>query len=129
MKINEIIEERMRYRGINQTEICKECGMNIQNFNSFLKGNRKLPKSYFIKVMGFLSYTFKKDGEAPVLPDDIETTLVADIKNSGDTATKIASQCNVSVSTLSCILNGKRQMTTDGIMELSEYFGYKLVII
>ena len=127
MTINEIIDERMKYRGVNQTELCKECGLTIQNFNAFLKGRRTLPKKSLIKVMVFLKLQFKKKGENPISPTTIEEKLVSLVKGFGNKTPEIAKDTNISASTLSCIINGKRELSSKAINSLVDYFGFQVV--
>lgn len=129
MKINEIIDERMKYRGVNQTELCKECGLTIQNFNAFVKGKRTLPKESLVKVMSLLTLSFKKDREDQILPTAIEEKLVSLVKGCEKKITEIAQEANISASTLSCIINEKREPTTKVIFALAEYFGFQVVTL
>lgn len=127
MRLNEIIDERMKYRGVNQTELCKECELSVQNYNSFLKGNRALPKNSLIKVMQFLTLSYKGESEGLISPSDIEERLLSLINSCGEKATQIASKTNISASTLSSISNGKRQMSTKVLEALTEYFRFQVV--
>ena len=127
MKINEIIDERMKYRGVNQTELCKECGLTVQNFNAFIKGRRTLPRKSTIKVMIFLTLYFKKEGENSISPTAFEGELLNLVKLSNKKTTEIAKKLNISNSTLSCIINGKREPSTKVIFDLAEYFGFQVV--
>lgn len=127
MKINEIIDERMKYRGVNQTELCKECGLTIQNFNAFIKGKRALPKESLVKVMELLTLYYKKEGENPISPTAIEEKLVSLAKGCGKKITEIAQGTNISASTLSCIINKKREMSAKVADALIDYFGFQVV--
>lgn len=127
MKINEIIDERMKYRGVNQTELCKECSLTIQNFNAFIKGKRTLPKESLVKVMTLLTLYYKKEDENPISPTAIEEKLVSLVKGCGKKLTEIAQETNISASTLSCIFNGKREMSAKAVDALIDYFGFQVV--
>lgn len=127
MEINEIVDDRMKYRGVNQTELCKECGLTIQNFNAFIKGKRTLPMESLVRVMALLTLYYKKEGENPISPADIEEKLVSLAKGCGKKITEIAQEANISASTLSCIINGKREMSAKAADALTEYFGYQVV--
>lgn len=129
MKINEIIDERMIYRGVNQTELCKECGLTIQNFNAFIKGKRTLPRENLVRVMALLTLYYKKEGENPISPTDIEEKLVSLAKGCDKKITEIAQEANISASTLSCIVNGKRKMSVKVAHALIEYFGFQVVTL
>ena len=128
MKINEIIEERMHHRGINQTMVCKECGLIIQNYNAFLKGNRGLAKESLVRVMEYLNLAFSKDGSA-FSPNLIEYKIKTCLKESEEKMVAIAQKTNMSGSTLSTILNGKRKMSVKVLYALIDYFGFKVVTI
>lgn len=128
MKINEIIEERMHYRGVNQTMVCKECGLIIQNFNAFLKGSRGLAIESLIKVMKHLNLAFSKEGSA-FSPNLIEDKVKISLKESEVKMATIAKSINVSGSTLSTIVNGKRKMSTKVLYALIDYFGFEVVTI
>lgn len=127
MKINKIIDERMKYRGVNQTELCMECGLTIQNFNAFIKGKRTLPKESLVKVMTLLTLYYKKEGENPISPIAIGEKLVSLTKGCGKKLTEIAKETNISASTLSCIINGKREMSAKAANALIDYFGFQVV--
>lgn len=128
MKINEIIEERMHYRGINQTMVCRECGLIIQNFNAFLKGSRGLAMESLIKVMKYLNLAFSKDGSA-FSPNFIEDKVKMCLKGSEEKMVTIAKSVNVSGSTLSTIKNGKRKMSAKVLYALIDYFGFEVVTL
>lgn len=125
MKINEIIEERMYHRGINQTMICKECGMVVQNFNAFLKGNRNLTKESLVKVMDFLSLAYNKDGSM-LPPNLIEDKVMDCLKACNEKMVTVAKGTNISGSTLSSIISGKRKMSAKVLNALIDYFGFEV---
>jgi plasmid maintenance system antidote protein VapI len=128
MKINEIIEERMHYRGVNQTMVCKECGLIVQNFNAFLKGRRCLAIESLIKVMKHLNMAFSKEGSV-FSPNLIEDKVKISLKGSEVKMVTIAKSINVSGSTLSTIVNGKRKMSSKVLYALIDYFGIEVVTI
>lgn len=96
----------MHYRGVNQTMVCKECGLIIQNFNAFLKGSRGLAIESLIKVMKHLNLAFSKEGSS-FSPNLIEDKVKTSLKESEVKKATIAKSINVSGSTLSTIVNGK----------------------
>lgn len=128
MNINEIINERMRYRGVNQTRICKECGLIVQNFNAFLKGNRGLAKEKLAKVMELLNLSFSKDGSV-CSPDLIENKIKTCLKECENKMVTVANATKISGSTLSTIVNGKRKMSVKVLYALIDYFGFEVVTI
>ena len=128
MKINEIIEERMHYRGVNQTMVCRECGLIVQNFNAFLKGSRGLAIESLIKVMKHLNLAFSKGGSV-FSPNLIEDKVKISLKGSEVKMVTIAKSIKVSGSTLSTIVNGKRKMSSKVLYALIDYFGIEVVTI
>lgn len=128
MKMNEKIEERMRHRGVNQTMICKECGLVVQNFNAFLRGKRNLAKNDQEKVMNYLGFAYKKD-ETTFPPTLLEEKIMSILKGGNENMATIAKNTGVSTGTLSTIINGKRQMSTKVLNTLVEYFDIKLVVV
>lgn len=128
MKINEVIEEKMHHRGINQTKVCNECGLVVQNFNAFLKGNRNITKDGLAKVMEFLNLAFSKDGSV-FPPSSLEERVLEYLKGSEEKMAAIAKVTNVSASTLSNILNEKRKMSTKVLNALVDYFEIQVATI
>ena len=118
----------MHYRGINQTMVCRECGLIIQNFNAFLKGSRGLAMESLIKVMKYLNLAFSKDGSA-FSPNFIEDKVKMCLKGSEEKMVTIAKSVNVSGSTLSAIKNGKRKMSAKVLYALIDYFGFEVVTL
>lgn len=118
----------MHYRGVNQTMVCKECGLIVQNFNAFLKGRRCLAIESLIKVMKLLNMAFSKDGSA-FSPNLIEDKVKVCLKGSEVKMVIIAQETKVSGSTLSTIVNGKRKMSSKVLYALIDYFGFEVVTI
>lgn len=118
----------MHYRGINQTMICKECGLVVQNFNAFLKGNRTLAKESLARVMEYLNLAYSKDGSA-FSPNLIEEKVLTYLKSGEEKMVTIAKAVNVSGSTLSTIINGKRKMSTKVLNVLIEHFGIEVITL
>lgn len=118
----------MHYRGVNQTMVCKECGLIVQNFNAFLKGRRCLAIESLIKVMKHLNMAFSKDGSA-FSPNLIEDKVKVCLKGSEVKMVTIAQETKVSGSTLSTIVNGKRKMSSKVLYALIDYFGFEVVTI
>ena len=126
MKINEIIEERMRYRGVNQTMICKECGISVQNYNSFIKGKRTISKENLFKVMNHLGLIFLQ-GDKRITPTEIEGELVKNIKNSGKKNVTLSQESGLSPSFLSKILSGKCEVSYKNLVKLLDYYHVTIV--
>lgn len=126
IKINEIIEERMNHKGVNQTMVSNECGLSCYNFSAFLKGKRMLPKKNINKVMDFLGLVFKK-GKAIIAPSNIEEEIgkmLAQYKDDG--LKNLSERTGISESTLYYILNGKRNISTKNIYNLLDVFGIEI---
>lgn len=118
----------MHYQGVNQTEVCKECGLVVQNFNAFLKGNRNLTTENLVKVMELLHLAWKKDDSA-FSPNLIEDKVKTCLKDCEEKMVTIAKTTNVSGSTLSTIVNDKRKMSAKVLYALIDYFGFEVVTI
>lgn len=118
----------MHYRGVNQTMVCKECGLVVQNFNAFLKGNRNLTTENLVKVMELLHLAWKKDDSA-FSPNLIEDKVKTCLKDCEEKMVTIAKTTNVSGSTLSTIVNDKRKMSAKVLYALIDYFGFEVVTI
>lgn len=118
----------MHYRGVNQTMVCRECGLIVQNFNAFLKGSRGLAIESLIKVMKHLNLAFSKEGSV-FSPNLIEDKIKISLKGSEVKMVTIAKSINVSGSTLSTIVNGKRKMSSKVLYALIDYFGIEVVTI
>ena len=118
----------MHYRGVNQTMVCRECGLIVQNFHAFLKGSRGLAIESLIKVMKHLNLAFSKGGSV-FSPNLIEDKVKISLKGSEVKMVTIAKSINVSGSTLSTIVNGKRKMSSKVLYALIDYFGIEVVTI
>ena len=108
MQINNEINHWMIFRGINQTTLCRNIGINIKSFNSFIKGKRPIPAESLAKAMEHLSVTFGKSGEdiGNVRASKVNKIIMGIAKDNGYTMNSL-SKSNVSESTISRFMSGK----------------------
>ena len=109
MQINNEINHWMIFRGINQTTLCRNIGINIKSFNSFIKGKRPIPAESLAKAMEHLSITFGKSGEdiGNVRASKVNKIIMGIAKDNGYTMNSLSKKSNVSESTISRFMSGK----------------------
>ena len=78
--------------------------------------------------MKHLNLAFSKEGSA-FSPNLIEDKVKTSLKESEVKMATIAKSINVSGSTLSTIVNGKRKMSAKVLYALIDYFGFEVVTI
>ena len=98
MQINNEINHWMIFRGINQTTLCRNIGINIKSFNSFIKGKRPIPAESLAKAMEHLSITFGKSGEdvGNVRASKVNKIILDIAKDNGYTMSSLSKKSNVS---------------------------------
>ena len=99
----------MIFRGINQTTLCRNIGINIKSFNSFIKGKRSIPAESLAKAMEHLSITFGKSGEdiGNIRASRVNKIIMGIAKDNGYTMNSLSKKSNVSESTISRFMSGK----------------------
>lgn len=117
--IREKIKERMDYLGISQKMLCNDLGFVPANFNAFLHGRRTIQLDKLYKVLEYLRLGFKCPNSNEIYePYQVTGLLYVNIKSSGMKVKDFADSVNISTSSISSFINGKRSISFDNLERL-----------
>lgn len=129
--IREDIYKRMVVRGVSQTDMCKELGVTLQNFNAFVRGGRSIPLASLFSVMDYLrlAFSINDDGaDNVVAPKEIIRYIRLYIRRKYRFAKQFAEECGVSISTITTFINGKRDLTSTTFEKILTAMNAKIVV-
>lgn len=120
MKIHEEILRQMQFMGVNQAMICFTLNMQVQNFNSFIRGKRSMPVEDLIKVMDLLSITFghSEDNFSNRHASEVRDIISIKIKELGCTIKAISDASGVSESSISRFISNKSGCSTNTLEKI-----------
>lgn len=123
--IHETILERLNFRGVSQSEICKELGLTVQNFNSFLKGKRGIPYTSLNQILAYLGLNYT-DGTSVVEPERVNVLMKQKAVEKYGKVSKYAEESGLSGSTVSSVFTGKRKPTAITLEKMLPKLGIAL---
>lgn len=127
--IRERIYQHMLYRGITQTVICTDLGMQMPNFNAFIRGKRTISFKDLVNILNYLHLTVAPVGAefAVVPPESMNETFRKSIKCSGMKISEIESASGICSSSIYRIIKGKLKPSSRNLGKLMAVLGLDIV--
>ena len=127
--IRERIYQHMLHRGVTQATICNDLGLQISNFNAFIRGNRTISFKDLVSVLKYLHLSVAPIGSecATIPPERMNEVFRNRIKNGGKKIAEIASASGICSSCISSIITGKRTASSRNLGKLMAALGLGIV--
>ena len=127
--IRERIDQHMLHRGVTQAMICNDLGLQISNYNAFIRGNRTISFKDLVSVMKYLHLSVAPAGTefAVIPPERMNEVFRNRIKCSGKKIVEIASASGICSSCISSIVTGKRTASSRNLGKLIAVLGLDIV--
>lgn len=129
MKIHEEIQRQMQFMGVNQAMICLTLNMQVQNFNSFIRGKRSMPVEDLVNVMDLLSVTFgnSEDNFSSHHASEVRDIISVKMKELGCTIKVISEASGVSESSISRFISNKSGCSTNTLEKILNALKFTII--
>lgn len=120
--VREAILQKIEERGISQAKLCDDLGLTRQNFSSFLTGRRSLPFKKVIDVFQYLNLTVGEASKTVGHSEALEMSRIISqrLASKGMTLKHLSEVSQIHQSTISCFVNGKRNLCVSNLEKMLE---------
>lgn len=127
--IRERIYQQMLLRGVTQAMICNDLGLQVSNFNAYIRGNRTISFRDLVSVMTYLHISVAPIGTefTNIPPDKMNEVFRERIKRSGLKMSEISAASGICSSSISSIITGKRTASSRNLGKLMTALGLDIV--
>lgn len=127
--IRERIYQYMLKKSISHTTLCNDLGLQISNFNAFIRGKRTLPYKNFVSVLRYLSLSIGAPSSGfTVNPPEIMSVVFRNtIICRGIKLSEVESITGICQSSLSSIITGNRTTSTKNLDKIISALGLDIV--
>lgn len=130
MMIEYEIYEALKHRGVSQTEICKDLGITVQNFNAFIHGARGMSYDTFCKILSYLGKTIgEKDSNiaSDIPPDKMRIAVQRKMQADDVNSKTLYLNTGLNRTSLISFINGNRTYSTKKLEKIFNALNLGLV--